>query len=97
MPTLPQIRAADHLMLQHALAKPSTELQAGSLLHTNVWVGEGCIDVAGPGLQQVGIPQRQVAHCNDEVAALPSLNLPARHMLSLCLVLRWWTKKHLLG
>jgi len=37
--------------------------------------------VAGPRLQQIGISERQVTHSNDEVAALSSLDLPARHLI----------------
>ena len=38
--------------------------------------------MAGPGLQQIGEPQRQVTHRNDEIAALASLNLPGSHNLT---------------
>jgi len=48
---------------------------------TYVGVGEWCVDVAGPRLQQIGKSECQVTHSNDEVAALSSFDLPAHHLI----------------
>ena len=84
METLKSIHDAIVILLQDIIRQEQRQCEGQALpraveRRTLVRVGQRLVDVRGPGLQQVGPAEGQVAHRDYEVAALRRAHLPASH------------------